>query len=140
MSYYNQPDHELLDRRDEDARALLMRLARSRLTGLGAPSIGSSTQPGVPTTTQGAGGALAAWLDYASVRGIPAPDDVPLQIDGETLPLVWRAHYVVAIQEGNAALIASLERQGLEVVVLGNVHSGWPEPTTRLAKLLGSRS
>ena len=28
MSYYNQPDHESLDRRDEDARAMLLRLAR----------------------------------------------------------------------------------------------------------------
>ena len=30
MSYYNQPDHENLDRRDDDARALLLRLARAR--------------------------------------------------------------------------------------------------------------
>ena len=30
MSYYNQPDHENLDRRDEDARAMLLRLARAR--------------------------------------------------------------------------------------------------------------
>ena len=30
MSYYNQPDHESLDRRDEDARAMLLRLARAR--------------------------------------------------------------------------------------------------------------
>ena len=30
MSYYNQPDHESLDRRDEDARAMLLRLAGAR--------------------------------------------------------------------------------------------------------------
>src|SRR5262249_41400004 len=29
MSYYNQPDHEILDRRDEAARELLLRLARA---------------------------------------------------------------------------------------------------------------
>ena len=30
MSYYNQPDHESLDRRDEEARTMLLRLARAR--------------------------------------------------------------------------------------------------------------
>jgi hypothetical protein len=30
MSYYNQPDHELIDRRDEGVRAMLLRLAAAR--------------------------------------------------------------------------------------------------------------
>src|SRR5690606_34555929 len=45
MSYFNQPDHEQLDRRDEKARALLLRLARAQLKGLEAPVARRSTQP-----------------------------------------------------------------------------------------------
>ena len=29
LSYYNQPDHELIDRTDDDVRRVLLRLARS---------------------------------------------------------------------------------------------------------------
>ena len=32
MSYYNQPDHERLDRRDDKARELLLRISRARTT------------------------------------------------------------------------------------------------------------
>src|ERR1700731_1332777 len=31
LSYYNQTDHELIDRRNPEAKALLFRMARSRL-------------------------------------------------------------------------------------------------------------
>ncbi len=39
LSYYNQPDHELIDRRDEPAREVLLRLARATTHGV-APSTG----------------------------------------------------------------------------------------------------
>ena len=42
MSYYNQPDHESLDRRDENARAVLLRLAGART----APQTGTDNTLG----------------------------------------------------------------------------------------------
>ena len=137
MSYYNQPDHELLDRRDKRARALLLRLARARLTGLGPPVVRRSVRPG-PAPGTAAGGALAAWLEYARSRELPDPDPESLVVDGQTLALVWRAHYVAALLDAPAAsLSARLDDKGFELVVLGSDATAWPESTAALAKLLG---
>ena len=135
MSYYNQPDHELLDRRDEHARELLLRLARSRLVGLSTP--GPSRDAGTEAP-QPADGPLAGWLAFAAARELPAPDREPLTVDGQALPLTWRAHYVVAVLEPpDARLAAQLEDKGFEVVVLGGDEAAWPTRADTLARLLG---
>jgi hypothetical protein len=136
MSYFNQPDHEQLDRRDEGARAFLLRLARGTLTGLAAPVQRRSTEP--PTTGAAVGGELtAAWLVYARGRELEPPDSEPLVIDEQPVALVWRNHYVAAFFANASALSPKLEDKGFEVVVLGESEAGWGEPTTALAKLLG---
>src|SRR5690606_20061740 len=38
LSYYNQPDHETIDRRNRDARTILLRLARCRTVLLSSPA------------------------------------------------------------------------------------------------------
>lgn len=132
MSYYNQPDHEHLDRRDSDAKALLLRLARSVLQPTTGPRAGSG--PTGPV----AGGALASWLEHAKGRGIPTPDTEPLTIGGATCPLVWRSHYVVAtIDVVPAAAVSALEGKGFEVLSLGRDAKDWEASSTRLAQLLG---
>jgi hypothetical protein len=136
MSYYNQTDHELLDRRDAHARALLLRLARSSVTLM------ESSLPRRRTSAPPAGGVngnstLSKWLAFASGRELPPPDVEPLAIDGRTLPLVWRSHYVAALFEPDEGLSVPLINKGFEVVVLGNDESGWQEPTLNLARFLG---
>jgi Lhr-like helicase len=134
MSYFNQPDHEQLDRRDEEARGLLLRLARSRLTGLEAPIRRRSTEP--PPIPRSAD-LSAAWRTYARGRELPSPDSEPLVIDGQAIPLVWRGHYVAAFFVESSDLASKLERKGFEVVVLGESEAAWAMPTAALAKLLG---
>lgn len=127
MSYFNQPDHELLDRRDEAARRLLVRLA-------------SSTTK--PTTTslsprgQTVGVGHERWQEAAKSRGLPLPDAAPL----EDVALVWRANYVVAsLKPMTAEATAKLLDKGLEVIVFPEDESGWSEAFARLAKALGGR-
>jgi hypothetical protein len=134
MSYFNQPDHELLDRRDEDARGLLLRLARGRITGLEAPA---SRRPTEPPPMSPSDGLASAWSAYARTRELPSPDSEPLVIDGHSVALVWRGNYVAALFEANDALATKLTDKGFEVVVLGPSESSWAEPTSGLAKLLG---
>lgn len=134
MSYFNQPDHEQLDRRNEVARALLFRLARGRLTGLEAPVARRPSEPRSPSL----GADLSsAWRTYARERNIPAPDSEPLVIDECTVALVWRRHYAAALFADSGELTATLENKGFEVVVLGEREALWAEPTSSLAKLLG---
>ncbi|MGE3841583.1 MAG: DEAD/DEAH box helicase [Vicinamibacterales bacterium] len=135
MSYFNQPDHEQLDRRDEEARALLLRLARGRLTGLEAPTSRRSVDP--PTGSLGRD-AVAAWRTYARARALPSPDADALLIDEHIVDLVWRSHYVAALPTDNGDLRAKLERKGLEVVLLGEDEAAWDASASLLARLLGS--
>jgi hypothetical protein len=133
MSYFNQPDHEQLDRRDEDARALLLRLARGRLVVL------ETSVPRRPTDPPAASGddPDAAWRAYAHGRELPPPDTEPLVIEGQSVPLVWRDHYVAAILSASKPLADELANKGFEVVVLGDDAAAWAESTSVLAKLLG---
>ena len=141
MSYYNQPDHELLDRRDEDARTLLLRLARARTT----PRI---VQPATVTfngVTAGFGATAAVplesrWRAEADRRGIPAPDPEPLLVGGHPVPCVWRRHYVaVTVDEADNPALPALEDLGFEVVRFEDP-AGWRAAFARLASVLGQAS
>jgi len=138
MSYYNQPDHELLDRRNADARDLLLRLARTRLTRLEEPAAGPSQGPGAaPAGQVTTDGPAAAWLVYAGRRDLPPPDADGLLVDGRSVRLVWRTHYVAALLEPDATLSAALEAKGLSVIVVGTDESAWAASASALGKLLG---
>jgi hypothetical protein len=134
MSYYNQPDHELLDRRDEDARAFLLRLARGRLSGLAAPA---TRRPAESAPVSDNGDLASAWRAYARGRELPAPDPEPLVIDGQAVDNVWRGHYVAALFAQSGDLASKLENKGFAVVVLGENAAEWARPTSDLSKLLG---
>jgi hypothetical protein len=136
MSYYNQPEHELIDRRDEAARALLLRLARATTSMLETPATRPGSRAGdVPAHVDPA---LAHWLEVARARELPPPDAAPF-VDGDAqLPLVWRAHYVAAAFEGTpGSVVKTLEDKGFEVVAFPAEDSNWPPAFSRLATALG---
>jgi superfamily II DNA/RNA helicase len=135
MSYYNQPDHERLDRHDPDALTFLLRLARSRTSF--APATGASpappAQPG-PAPTDAASRLLAAAL----ARGLPDPDKTPLTEGGMEFRLIWRNHYVAAIIGiSNQDATSRLEDKGFEVVSFPVGEAAWAEPLAQLTKALG---
>jgi hypothetical protein len=150
MSYYNQPDHELLDRRNAQARRFLLRLAGSTTSGL-------ATAPAHHTAPRGAATAattdplLARWIALARDLDLPLPDAEPLAVavadgtdDGETRsPLLWRAHYVAAVLTGpTSQRFERLEDRGFDVISFPTEDSddperAWAEPFRRLATALG---
>ncbi len=94
LSYYNQPDHELIDRTDDVARRVLLRWARSTITLQPKASSGS-------------------WRDAMAKWGAPRPDDASITLSGVTLPLAWRGHLVAAgPPDGMAAAQAAAAAQG----------------------------
>jgi Domain of unknown function (DUF1998)/Helicase conserved C-terminal domain len=104
LSYYNQPDHELIDRTDNDVQHTLLRLARGEVA---------------PVRTSSGTDEAGAWVEALSRWGLPLPDREPLVIDGAVLPLAWRAHLAAAAFEpvGDAAR-AALEARGFAVVTV----------------------
>lgn len=155
MSYYNQPDHELLDRRDLPARDLLLRLARSTVTV--PPRVEGPGQAALPqprTLAPGAAPSLVDWLGVLRTRGLPEPDSEPLLIGqgeghGPAAAMAWRVHYVAAVfdDEFPASQFGSLADRGFEVVNFpsgdsvplpsGAIPAGWAEAFDRLAAALG---
>ena len=151
MSYYNQPDHESLDRRDKDARALLLRLARARTVPRRARPqpvkvIPGKVAAGSPTTTVTVSvedvtvSVEDRWRAEATRRGIPAPDPKPLVAGERSVRYVWRRHYVAAlIDEADRPALQPLEDLGFEVIQFEDP-KGWRAAFARLAAALGHTS
>jgi len=103
LSYYNQLDHELIDRTDEAALALLLRLTRCIVTSAHAP--GSTT--------------ASPWHEAIKNWGLPAPSGTPLLAEGSEFSLVWKEHRVVATTEApNSETAKVLSEMAFDVVVL----------------------
>lgn len=132
LSYYNQPDHELLDRRDEGAQEFLLRLAKSatRITA----QVSRTSPPPAPQEPS-----LAPWFEQAREYSLLPPDQEPLVEGGIPVPLVWRSHYVAALLAEQAAASDALENKGFEVVLFP-AEGEWREPFARLLGLLGGAS
>lgn len=101
LSYYNQPDHELINRRDERAIAILLSLARAATNEVAA------TEGSLPSPS--GDDAIVARL---AAQGIERPDDIR---DGAGMPiLIWRRHYLALAAEDDAG---ALKDKGFEVVL-----------------------
>jgi uncharacterized protein (DUF1800 family) len=82
-------------------------------------------------------GATADWAAEATARGVPPPDTEPLAVDGTRIPLVWRRHYVVALEgEASPEVLARLDALGFEVIRF-EARSTWPAAFERLLEALG---
>jgi len=81
LSYYNQPDHELIDRTDRETLELLLHLAAS------------SVNPAAPNGSSDSN--LVQWLRAFESWRIPKPSTEALTVDEVAVPLVWREHRVL---------------------------------------------
>ena len=95
LSYFNQPDHEYIDRRDVSALSFLLRLAHLEAQ--------DHLIEAVPT--QG---------PYR----MPTPDPKPLVINGATFPNVWRHARLVVVEEGEAndEVVDALASKGVKLL------------------------
>lgn len=135
MSYYNQTDHELIDRRDPAVRALLVRLAGSTTVGLENPTRSPAHQPpdGTAAPTP-----LARWLALAAERELPQPDREPLTAEDSTFDLAWRESFVVgAFCPPTAAAALTLANLGFTMLILGTDEQAWRDSWLPLAQALG---
>jgi hypothetical protein len=133
MSYYNQPDHERIDRRDDSARTTLLRLARSNTRGIR----GRGRTPSVPPAISG-DSRTDRWLAAARQRGLPTPDREPLTSGGAAVPLVWRDHYVAVSLNSSAPDVANdLEDRGFVLISFPTDEGAWDGSFAQLTSALG---
>lgn len=131
MSYFNQTDHEFLDRRDDLAKSVLLNLAKSVTRNL---VIESTSSVAVPFSTT----IDSAWLNAAVKYGISTPDKTPLNLEGQIIQVVWRSHYVVALFEAlSGEKLKSLENKGFTIVMFNQDQSTWDLSFKELHRALG---
>ncbi|MDP9809898.1 superfamily II DNA/RNA helicase [Rhizobium tibeticum] len=105
LSYYNQTDHELIDRRDNDVVAFLCELAHS------------SVDDAIPAETMPAQG---DWL--AAIQNWQLPKPERREIGGEVCDLVWPTFTLIAVPGvASTKLRAAGGRLGYDVVEVPTV-------------------
>jgi hypothetical protein len=125
LSYYNQPDHELIDRTDSAALFLLVRMARAEVISLRTSSI--PLQPPLSNTR--------TWIQACIQWNLPTPE---LMHSGSSVgaALVWKSHTVAAFSEPRTnAETAIWEARGFTLFDLPSTPPG--EPPAELLRLLG---
>jgi hypothetical protein len=122
LSYYNQPDHEIIDRRNPAAVAFLAALANSTVQPL---------RPVVETTKNGSDDAstpIQIWLAAVSQHGLRQPDQLDLPINGgeATADAAYQnARALVFLTPPSKAVVAYAQDRGFTVIVFPADPSGW---------------
>ncbi len=81
LSYFNQPDHELIDRTSEEAKQMLVDLARGQV---------------VPATAPGDSAERGGWANAFKDAGLPPPDSSPVCFSEQEMSFAWRSHFIAA--------------------------------------------
>jgi hypothetical protein len=120
LSYYNQPDHELIDRTDRDVQRMLLRLARCQVAA-------AASRDDIKLNGD--------WHAALTRWGLPAPDSDPLTVEGTTMPLAWRTRLTAAVFGAlDKQAHAAAEALGYSIAIIPEVPGDAPPP--QLADLL----
>ena len=122
LSYFNQPDHELIDRTSDGAKQMLIDLARGQVVLGVAPA----------ATTDG-----GSRVSDFKVAGVPAPDASPASFSGQEMIFTWRSHFVAAsIAPISKAARDDAEAKGWTLFELPEVGTDIPDA---LASMFGDK-
>jgi len=133
LSYYNQTDHELIDRRDSTAREVLVRLARIE-TSLIAPEDDQT-----PHVTEGETNHWESRWREAFASALPnGPQPLRSEVGGHVV-LQWPDDLIAtALPETPRAIIDDWTERGYDLVRFAADLTTWPVSFRKLARLLGA--
>jgi Lhr-like helicase len=121
LSYYNQPDHEFIDRTDPVVLGMLLRLTKCEV---------------IPEQHSGRKDEDDRWLCAFQQWGLPVPRGAALTIKDRILRFVWPDHLVAADVSPLPEGVAS-EADEIGYAVIGLPAEPAETPPIDLAKLLG---
>lgn len=130
MSYYNQPEHDKLDRRERPLQNILIRLANS----LTKPQTVPLTSEILPEKN------LSSSEVLSNLRkgNIPIAEIKAIEISGTVFKYVWPNHYVIMSENAlDTKTLDSLQNKGFEVVYTASTEDEWNSVIEKLKSLLG---
>jgi hypothetical protein len=122
LSYYNQPEHDIIDRRNEEALDILIALAKSDIKPMGTDFRAASKPAGSGRTSASAAtntNDLSAYLDS---QGIRQPDELDYSVmDGSlVIDALYRAQKLALLKTApTQAQRDWLADKGYTVIILG---------------------
>ena len=128
LSYFNQPDHEIIDRRNSAAVGFLADLANATVQpphpAVEAPRACSDSAGGCTSTT------LQGWLAALTQLGLRQPDQVNVSINGgETVADAGyqSARALVFLAPPSNSVMVYAQDRGFTVITFPVDACGWPE-------------
>jgi hypothetical protein len=127
LSYFNQPDHEDIDRRDEGLQRLLLRLAFS-----------TSSEPRETVQSGNGSGLNEPSSAEAQTEYVVEPDADPLTLSGVTISLIWRKKRLagIPILTVSEALETALKVKGVRYFVIPDDQVGAHATITMINRAL----
>jgi superfamily II DNA/RNA helicase/very-short-patch-repair endonuclease len=149
LSYYNQPDHELLDRRNQDVFDMLVSLTEATVkTATGGRSHSEQTDHLQRLSNSSL---EQDWLKYVNEKGFRLPDEAQLTLEKfNTRPdYLYRAQQALIYVDGphhekpgqqkiDAALTKKLEDAGLMVIRFPKEKKSWPAIFAQYPEVFGA--
>ncbi len=135
LSYYNQPDHENIDRRDETTKRILQRLAKATIRENPGQTRRRSSRPAPADSLT----PMQRWHEMAKQRNIPAQDEKPFVHVDVRAPLIWRKYLVIAVFESDpplpGAAVQMLDNLGFSMLTFGSEQASWADTFAQLEKV-----
>ncbi|MEW8544070.1 MAG: DEAD/DEAH box helicase [Candidatus Thiodiazotropha endolucinida] len=149
LSYYNQPDHELIDRRNSKLVEILRALTRSTIV---ASTGGRTHSDQSEQLARLSGSSLEkAWLSYVEKYGHRLPDEAQLTLEqfGTRPDYLYREQQAVIYVDGphheqttqqsiDKALTRKLEDAGLIVIRFPKEQARWPAIFAQYPEVFGA--
>ncbi|GMV58073.1 MAG: hypothetical protein AMXMBFR72_11850 [Betaproteobacteria bacterium] len=134
LTYFNQPDHELIDRRDPTVLEVLTRLANGTTQpAAAAPAAGGKPVADLSPTAK-------RWLAAAEAHGARRPDAAAVALNGSA----WHADFrydqsrtMIFLSEPDAALRDWLHDRDWSAIFFSADESRWPEQFAAHAAVFG---
>jgi hypothetical protein len=137
LSYYNQPDHEIINRRNPEAVTFLAALANSTVQPLRPVVEPAKTASGDASTP------IEEWLSALSRHGLRQPDQVNLPINGGEATadaLYQTARALVFLAPPSSAVSAYAQDRGFTVITFPPDATAWPEVFAAHPSIFGNPS
>lgn len=131
LSYYNQPDHDLIDRRDPVVRSVLLRLAQATTTLLAAEE--AAVPPALMTESSPW---ESRWREAFSAQLPGAPAPLRSELGGRVV-LQWPNELIALVLPDTPPEVAEAwPDRGYDLSRFGSDVTTWPVSFRKLARLL----
>jgi hypothetical protein len=137
LSYYNQPDHEIIDRRNAAALSFLVSLANGTVEPF------HLEVPGPKNATKASPESITLWLAEITRLGLRQPDKLAVPINGDeaTADAFYQAaRALIFLSPPSAVTTAYAQDRGFTIIVFPPDMADWPAIFATHSAIFGTPS